>query len=88
MERENENIKTAYMTQEKLVLANHLQDKIYGLQNQLDQIDEVVILPGLRHPCDSSLKYYAQSIDKKVRTYLKSTLTQELNKAQKEFEKL
>jgi hypothetical protein len=76
------------MTNEKLMIANHLQDKLYGIKSQIDQIDKAVLLPVLRHTCDGELKEYAQPIDKKVRTYLKSVLTKELNKAQKEFDKL
>lgn len=76
------------MTNEKLQKANDLFSQIHDLKNQLDYADKIILFPGFQHPCDKSLKDWAVPLDKKVRTYLKTVLTQELNKVEKEFAKL
>lgn len=76
------------MTNEKLEKGNDLFSKIQNLKSQLEQVEKIVLLPALYHHCDRSMYEWAKPLDKKIRTYLKSNLTQELNRAQKEFEKL
>lgn len=76
------------MTNEKLQKGNDLYSQIHALKTQIDSIDKIVIFPTLQHPCDRSLRDWALPLDKKVRTYLKTVLTHELNKVEKEFAKL
>ncbi len=76
------------MTDDKLLHANNVQQAIFSIENQLAYADKIDLLPACHHSCDKSLHEWAVPLDKKIRTYLKTTLSQELNKLKKEFDKL
>lgn len=78
------------MTDEKLQICNDIQQAILRIEHQLDQADKIILLPDCRGGFSNALHpdHILSPIDKKIRTYLKSTLTSELNRLKKEFEKL
>lgn len=76
------------MTNEKLEKCNDIQQAIVRLENQLISADKVQLLPDCIDFCDKSLYKWAIPLDKAIRTYLKATVSKELNKLRKEFEKL
>lgn len=85
---EDGNFKTIDMTIEKLYKGEALNHNIETLKNQIAYADKIDLLPACKDLCTKEILEFAKPIDKKVRAYLKSALTQELNRLTKEFEKL
>jgi hypothetical protein len=76
------------MTQEKLTTANDLNQKIKSLKAQLNVEPRMTFLSECGDCCTRTVSDWAAPLDKELREQYKKSVERELNKAQKEFDKL